>query len=81
MYGGVANPYHLFDSYLDIYILYIDIRFQIIYFLHRDGEFTCKNRVQCLPIIKVCDGIRHCRDASDESEETCKPREYVIQNI
>ncbi|XP_070160255.1 modular serine protease-like [Polyergus mexicanus] len=41
----------------------------------RDEEFTCKNRQQCLPTAKICDGIRHCADASDESPEMCKIRE------
>ncbi|KAM0727255.1 Modular serine protease [Formica fusca] len=41
----------------------------------RDEEFACKNKQQCLPTAKICDGIRHCADASDENPEMCKIRE------
>ncbi|XP_019883913.2 modular serine protease-like [Camponotus floridanus] len=41
----------------------------------RDEEFACENRQQCLPIAKICDGIRHCADASDENSKMCKIRE------
>ncbi|EZA58008.1 hypothetical protein DMN91_006570 [Ooceraea biroi] len=41
----------------------------------RDDEFACKNRGQCLPVAKTCDGTRHCVDASDENAEMCKARE------
>ncbi|XP_071564263.1 modular serine protease-like [Temnothorax nylanderi] len=41
----------------------------------RDQEFACENRRQCLPIAKVCDGTRHCADASDESAKLCEARE------
>nr|XP_012214846.1 PREDICTED: uncharacterized protein LOC105667577 [Linepithema humile] len=40
----------------------------------RDEEFVCKNGGQCLPITKICDGARHCLDASDESTEMCNAR-------
>lgn len=42
----------------------------------RQDEFACKNDRQCIPITKVCDGVRHCRDASDENSEICIQREY-----
>jgi len=51
----------------------------ILYF-RRDEAFACKNGWQCLPITKVCDGARHCLDASDESTEMCNAREYVLQS-
>ncbi|KYN08346.1 Limulus clotting factor C, partial [Cyphomyrmex costatus] len=41
----------------------------------RDQEFACENRRQCLPMTKVCDGTRHCADASDESAKLCEARE------
>lgn len=49
-----------------------------IFYLRRDEEFLCENRQQCLSIAKICDGIRHCADASDESSKMCKIREYVF---
>lgn len=49
-----------------------------VLYLCRDEEFACKNRQQCLPITKMCDGIRHCADASDENSKMCKIREYVF---
>lgn len=50
----------------------------IISYLRRDDEFTCENNGQCLPTAKICDGTRHCADASDENAEMCKAREYVL---
>ncbi|XP_043667909.1 modular serine protease-like isoform X4 [Vespula pensylvanica] len=41
----------------------------------RQDEFACENDRQCIPITKVCDGVRHCRDASDENSEMCIQRE------
>ncbi|XP_011872939.1 PREDICTED: low-density lipoprotein receptor-related protein 1B-like isoform X1 [Vollenhovia emeryi] len=41
----------------------------------RDQEFACENRRQCLPLAKVCDGTRHCADASDESTKLCEAYE------
>ncbi|XP_014478926.1 PREDICTED: sortilin-related receptor-like [Dinoponera quadriceps] len=41
----------------------------------RDEEFTCESGGQCLPMVKVCDGTRQCRDGSDESAGMCKARE------
>lgn len=32
-------------------------------------EFVCKNRAQCLFQSLVCDGIKHCKDGSDEDSE------------
>ncbi|XP_015191015.1 PREDICTED: uncharacterized protein LOC107074068 [Polistes dominula] len=39
------------------------------------NEFACENERQCVPINKICDGIRHCRDASDENSEMCTKQE------
>ncbi|KAL2726982.1 modular serine protease-like isoform X1 [Vespula squamosa] len=41
----------------------------------RQDEFACENERQCIPITKICDGVRHCRDASDENSEMCIQRE------
>lgn len=32
-------------------------------------EFVCKNRAQCLFQSLVCDGVKHCKDGSDEDSE------------
>ncbi|XP_042214563.1 serine protease nudel-like isoform X2 [Homarus americanus] len=37
-------------------------------------EFTCLDMPQCLPWDVVCDGIRHCRDGTDEIGCSCYDR-------
>lgn len=32
-------------------------------------EFVCKNRAQCLFQSLVCDGVKHCKDGSDEDPQ------------
>ncbi|KAI4480244.1 hypothetical protein M0804_010242 [Polistes exclamans] len=46
----------------------------------RKDEFTCDNERQCVPINKICDGIRHCRDGSDENSEMCMKQECPEDN-
>lgn len=40
-----------------------------------DGGENCEgircSRGRCIPILQVCDGVKHCEDAKDESEEAC----------
>lgn len=74
--AGSLNNQLIYISLKNTFVAHRDWNF-ILYF-RRDEEFACKNGGQCLPITKICDGARHCLDASDESTEMCHAREYVL---
>ncbi|XP_015117131.1 modular serine protease [Diachasma alloeum] len=37
----------------------------------RSDEFSCLSERQCIPISRLCDGTRQCRDGTDEALDTC----------
>lgn len=40
----------------------------------RAHEFRCVSDGLCLDKLRLCDGINHCADGSDESEVSCDPQ-------
>lgn len=43
-------------------------------------KWPCRSGA-CIPIYEVCDGIRHCRDSSDENEEVCRDTQCAEANF
>uniref|UniRef100_A0A3B3TPG1 Uncharacterized protein n=1 Tax=Poecilia latipinna TaxID=48699 RepID=A0A3B3TPG1_9TELE len=43
------------------------------------GQMLCLSGDQCVDYQQLCDGTPHCRDASDESVNTCG--EFVVMLV